>query len=55
MSEQKDNLEKCIVIETDSADSFEDSMNKFLSQGYKVESSSCNSKLYKAILILQED
>lgn len=28
--------------------------NKYLSDGYKVEASSCNSKYYKSILILEE-
>lgn len=45
---------KCIVIESDSAKDYEDTMNKLLNDGYRIESSSCNSKLYKAILILDE-
>lgn len=52
---KNESIKKCIVIETDFADVFELNMNKYLSRGYKVESSSCNSKLYKAILTLRED
>lgn len=47
--------DKCVVIETDIAKSFEEAMNKFLNEGYKIASSSCNSKYYKAILILDEE
>ncbi len=34
---------------------FEKAMNDYLDDGYKVESSSCNSRYYKAILVLKED
>ena len=34
---------------------FENKMNEYLSEGYKVEASSCNSKYYKAILVLEEE
>ena len=34
---------------------FENAMNDYLSDGYKVEASSCNSKYYKAILVLEEN
>lgn len=47
--------DKCVVIETDIAKNFEEAMNKFLNEGYKVISSSCNSRLYKAILVLDEE
>lgn len=46
---------KCVVIESENLKSFEDSMNKYLEEGYKVDSSSCNSSQYKAILILNEN
>lgn len=45
----------CVVIESENPKSFEDSMNKYLEEGYKVDSSSCNSRQYKAILILSEE
>lgn len=45
---------KCIVLETEYASMFDDMMNTYLSNGYKVASSSCNSKLYKAILIFDD-
>lgn len=48
-------MKKCIVLEMESKIDFERSMNDYLSDGYKVEASSCNSKYYKAILILEEN
>lgn len=48
-------MKKCIVLEMENKIDFENAMNKYLSDGYKVEASSCNSKYYKAILILEED
>lgn len=48
-------MKKCIVLEMESKIDFEKSMNDYLSIGYKVETSSCNSKYYKAILILEEE
>lgn len=47
-------MKKCVVIETDLPNVFEDMMNDCLSKGYKIESSSCNSKYYKAILVLED-
>lgn len=47
-------MKKCVVVETDLPNVFEDIMNDYLSKGYKIESSSCNSKYYKAILILED-
>ena len=48
-------MKKCIVLEMESKADFEKSMNDYLSDGYKVETSSCNSKYYKAILILEDN
>lgn len=47
-------MNKCVIIEIENSKNFEEKMNKYLNDGYKVESSSCNSKYYKAILILKE-
>lgn len=47
-------MKKCVIIETDLPDVFEDMMNENLNKGYKVESSSCNSEYYKAIMILED-
>ena len=47
-------MKKCIVLEIESKTDFENAMNDYLSDGYKVETSSCNSKYYKAILVLEE-
>lgn len=47
-------MKKCIVLEMENKTDFENAMNKYLSDGYKVETSSCNSKYYKAILVLEE-
>lgn len=46
---------KCVILEMENCKDFENKMNKYLSKGYKVESSSCNSKYYKAILVLDEE
>ena len=48
-------MKKCVVIEIESRVEFENKMNEYLSEGYKVEASSCNSKYYKAILVLEEE
>ena len=43
---------KCVVLEIESKNHFEKAMNNYLLRGYKVEASSCNSRCYKAILVL---
>lgn len=48
-------MKKCVVLEMENHIAFENRINDYLSDGYKVESSSCNSKYYKAILILKEE
>lgn len=48
-------MKKCIVVNTRDALEFETSMDEYLKLGYKVSSSSCNSKEYKAILVLEEE
>lgn len=48
-------MDKCRVLEMEDWIAFQTVMNEYLNLGYKIESSSCNSKYYKAILILQED
>ena len=48
-------MSKCIVLEMEDHNDLQRKMNEYLTQGYKAEASSCNSKYYKAILILQED
>ena len=45
-------MKKCIVLEMEDKNDFERIMNDCLSDGYKIEASSCNSKYYKAILVL---
>ena len=40
-------MKKCIVLEMENKTDFENAMNDYLSDGYKVEASSCNSKYYK--------
>lgn len=45
---------RCAILEIENKVDFENKMNKYLDKGYKIESSSCNSKYYKAILILEE-
>ena len=51
----ENNMKKCVVLEIESRVEFENKMNEYLSEGYKVEASSCNSKYYKAILVLEEE
>ena len=46
-------MKKCIVLEMEDKNDFERTMNDYLSDGYKIEASSCNSKYYKAILFLK--
>lgn len=48
-------MKLCIVLEMETSRDFENELNKYLSQGYKIEASSCNSKYYKAILVLQTE
>ena len=48
-------MKKCVVLEMENKIDFENAINDCLSDGYKVETSSCNSKYYKAILILEEN
>lgn len=48
-------MKKCVVLEIESRVEFENKMNEYLSERYKVEASSCNSKYYKAILVLEEE
>ena len=54
--EKEDNyMKKCVVLEMENKIDCENAMNDYLSDGYKVEASSCNSKYYKSILILEEN
>lgn len=45
-------MNKCVVLEMEDKINFETKLNELLNCGYKIESSSCNSKCYKAILVL---
>lgn len=48
-------MSKCIILEMENCNDFQRIMNEYLILGYRVEASSCNSKYYKAILILRDD
>lgn len=48
-------MKKCVILEMENNNDFENAMNDYLDTGYKVESSSCNSRYYKAILVLKEE
>lgn len=48
-------MKKCVILEMENSNDFEKAMNDYIDDGYKVESSSCNSRYYKAILVLKED
>lgn len=45
---------RCVILEIENKIDFENKMNEYLTIGYKIEASSCNSKYYKAILVLRE-
>lgn len=47
-------MSKCVVLEMENSNDFARVMSEYLSLGYKVDSSSCNSRYYKAILILED-
>ena len=48
-------MKKCIILEIENKTDFENEMNEYLSNGYKIEASSCNSKYYKAIMVLEKE
>ena len=48
-------MKKCVVLEMENKYDFEKALNDHLDDGYKIEASSCNSKYYKAILLLEEE
>ena len=48
-------MKKCVILEMENSKDFEEAMNDYLDDGYKVESSSCNSRYYTAILVLKEE
>ena len=48
-------MKKCIILEIENKTDFENKMNEYLSEGYKIEASSCNSKYYKAIMLLEKE
>lgn len=52
--DSEDANKKCIVIESDISYVFENYVDWYLNHGYEIESSSCNSKSYKAIMIKRE-
>lgn len=44
--------QNCVVLEIENVDHFQHQLNKYMLDGYKIESSSCNGKYYRAILVL---
>ena len=48
-------MKNCVVLEMENRADFEANMNRYLSAGYKIEASSCNSRYYKAIIVLEEN
>ena len=48
-------MKNCVILEMENSNDFENAMDDYLDAGYKVESSLCNSRYYKAILVLKED
>lgn len=48
-------MKKCVILEMENSKYFETAINNYIDVGYKVESTSCNSRYYKAILVLKEE
>lgn len=46
-------MDKCVVLEMENSLDFAARLEVYLRQGYKVHSSSCNSRYFKAILLLE--
>lgn len=44
----------CVVVEETNSETFEDFVNDYLNDGYKISASSCNSRTWKAILIKED-
>lgn len=45
----------CVVVEETNFETFEDFVNDYLNDGYKISASSCNSKTWKAILVREDN
>lgn len=45
---------RCVVVEEANSETFEDFVNDYLNDGYKISASSCNSKTWKAILVKED-
>lgn len=45
---------RCVVVEETNSETFEDFVNDYLNDGYKISASSCNSRTWKAILIKED-
>ncbi|MBR9961134.1 hypothetical protein [Anaerostipes sp. Marseille-Q3525] len=45
---------RCVVVEETNSETFEDFVNDYLNDGYKISASSCNSKTWKAILVKED-
>lgn len=50
-----DKMNNCVVLEKENSNEFENAMDDYLDQGYKVESTSCDGEYYKAILVLEDE
>lgn len=42
---------RCVVVEEENSEKFKNCVDNYLDVGYKISSSSCNSKTWKAILV----
>lgn len=42
---------RCVVVEESNSEKFKNCVDNYLDVGYKISSSSCNSKTWKAILV----
>lgn len=47
-------MKKCVILEIEDKVDFENQLNKYISSGYKIESSSCKLKGYTEIYNISE-
>ncbi len=45
---------RCVVVEESNSEKFKNCVDSYLDEGYKISSSSCNSKTWKAILVRED-
>lgn len=46
---------RCVVVEEENSEKFKNCVDNYLDAGYKISTSSCNSKTWKAILVKEDN